>query len=377
MLALCLLGYYFFYGKNGNQITYLTENVTRGNLHKTVIANGTVRSANRVEVGAQVSGQIKKLHVKLGQEVKQGDLIAEIDSTTQQNTLNTAQAELDSYQAQLKAKKVAYEVAKSAYDRINRLYKTRSASLDDLDTAKNTLATAEADIEDIEASIKKAEIEVDTAKTNLGYTTITAPIDGTIISIPVSEGQTVNSNQTTPTIVQIADLSKMLIKAEISEGDITKIKAGQNVSFTTLADPDVNYQSTIYSVDPAMTTLTDDEYSESVSDTEAVYYYANILINNDDKKLYIGMSTINTITISDADNVLLVPTLTLKKQGNKTYVNVLTNNNQVEQREVTIGLADDMNTEILSGLNEGEQVISSQVANGEQVGSTGRGPRIL
>lgn len=376
-LALGLVGYYFFYSQNSNQITYLTENVTRGNLQKTVIANGTVRSANRVEVGAQVSGQIKKLHVTLGQEVKQGDLIAEIDSTTQQNSLNTAQAELDSYKAQLKAKTVAYDVAKSAYERISRLYKSRASSLDDLETAKNTLATAEADIEDIEASIKKAEIEVDTAKTNLGYTTITAPIDGTIISIPVSEGQTVNSNQTTPTIVQIADLSKMLIKAEISEGDITKIKAGQNVSFTTLADPDVSYQSTIYAVDPAMTTLTDDEYSESASDTEAVYYYANILINNEDKKLYIGMSTINTITIADAQDVLLVPTLALKKQGNKTFVNVLTANNQVEQREVSTGLADDMNTEIRSGLQDGEKVISSQVASGEQVGSSGRGPRIL
>ncbi|MDG6894224.1 efflux RND transporter periplasmic adaptor subunit [Volucribacter amazonae] len=377
VLVLLLLGYYFFYGKNNNQITYLTETVSRGDLQKTVIANGTVRSANRVEVGAQVSGQIKKIYVQLGQQVKQGDVIAEIDSTTQQNNLNTAQAELDSYTAQLKAKKIAYEVAKSAFDRTQTLYQRKSASLDDFNTAKNNLAAAEADIEDIQASIKKAEIEVNTAQTNLGYTTITSPINGTIISIPVSEGQTVNANQTTPTIVQVADLSKMLIKAEISEGDITKIKAGQEVSFTTLSDPDIHYHSTIHSVDPAMSTLTDDEYSESVSSTDAVYYYANILIDNSDNKLFIGMSTTNVITIADVQDVLLVPSLTLKKQGNKTFVEVLNANHQVEQREVTTGLSDEMNTEILSGLQAGEKVISSQVANGEQVGNTGRGPRLF
>lgn len=377
VLALLLLGYYVFYGKNSNQMTYLTETVSRGDLQKTVIANGTVRSANRVEVGAQVSGQIKKIYVQLGQQVKQGDVIAEIDSTTQQNNLNTAQAELDSYKAQLKAKKMAYDVAKSSFDRIQTLYQRKSASLDDFNSAKNTLAAAEADIEDIQASIKKAEIDVNTAQTNLGYTTITSPINGTIISIPVSEGQTVNANQTTPTIVQVADLSKMLIKAEISEGDITKIKAGQAVSFTTLSEPDQQYHSTIDSVDPAMSTLTDDEYSESVSDTAAVYYYANILIDNSDNKLFIGMSTTNVITIAEAKEVLLVPTLTLKKQGNKTFVEVLNANHQVEQREVTIGLNDDMNTEILSGLQAGEKVVSSQLANGEQVGNSGRGPRLF
>lgn len=369
-------GYFYYENKNDKTITYLTETVQRGNLQKTVIATGTIRAYNRVEVGAQVSGKIEKIYVTLGQKVKTGDLIAQIDSSTQQNTLDTATAKLASYQAQLKAKKVAYSVAKSSYDRLSKLYAKKSVSLDEFESAKDTLATAEAAIEEIDASIKQAEIEVNDAKTNLGYTKIVAPIDATIISIPVSEGQTVNANQTTPTIVQVADLSKVLIKPEISEGDITKVTAGMEVKFSTLSDPDKIYQATIDSVDPAMTTLTDNEYTESVSDTNAVYYYANVVVENPDNNLRIGMTTQNTITIADVKNTLLIPTMTLKKQNNKVFVNVLTTADQVEQREVQIGLNDDMNTQILSGLTEGEKVVSSQVAAGETVGTV-RGPRMF
>ncbi|MFU2115251.1 efflux RND transporter periplasmic adaptor subunit [[Pasteurella] aerogenes] len=377
IVIVALAAGYFYYGnKNDKTITYLTETVQRGNLQKTVIATGTIRAYNRVEVGAQVSGKIEKIYVTLGQKVKTGDLIAQIDSSTQQNTLDTATAKLASYQAQLKAKKVAYSVAKSSYDRLAKLYAKKSVSLDEFESAKDTLATAEAAIEEIDASIKQAEIEVNDAKTNLGYTKIVAPIDATIISIPVSEGQTVNANQTTPTIVQVADLSKVLIKPEISEGDITKVTAGMEVKFSTLSDPDKIYRATIDSVDPAMTTLTDNEYTESVSDTNAVYYYANVVVENPDNNLRIGMTTQNTITIADVKNTLLIPTMTLKKQNNKVFVNVLTTANQVEQREVQIGLNDDMNTQILSGLNEGEKVVSSQVAAGETVGTV-RGPRMF
>lgn len=376
LTVLVVSGIYFFKGNDANNVTYLTETVTRGNLQKSVIASGTVRSYNRVEVGAQVSGKIEKIHVALGQSVKEGDLIAEIDSQTQVNNLNTVQAKLASYQAQLKARKVAYEVAKSSYNRISNLYAKKSASLDDLNTAKNSFAEAEANIEETEALIKQSEIDVNTAKTNLGYTKIISPISGTIISIPVSEGQTVNANQTTPTIVQVADLTKMLIKPEISEGDVTKVKEGMQVKFTTLADPDTTYNATINSVDPAMTTLSDNEYAESVSDTNAIYFYANIVVDNTDNKLRIGMTTQNTITIADAKDTLLVPTMTLQKQNNKIFVNVL-NGDKVEQREVTVGLNDDVNTQVLSGLNEGEKVISSQVASGEKVGGSVRGPRIF
>ena len=376
--------YYFFSSNSKQETTYLTESVTRGNVEKTVVASGSVESMNEVDVGAQASGKITKLYVKLGQEIKKGEMIADIDSTTQINTLNTKKAALVSYQAQLKAKKTAYDVALSSYNRLSKLYTQKATSLDSLNTAKSTLDNAKAEMEAIEANIKQAEIEVNTAETNVGYTKITAPMDGTVISVPVSEGQTVNANQTTPTIVTIADLSKMKIKPEISEGDITKVKAGQKVSFTILSDSQTLYHSVIDSVDPANTTTTDSSStssstssSNSNSTTSAIYYYANVLIDNPDRTLRIGMTTENNIKIANAKDVLLVSNMAIQKRDGKSFVNVLNDKNQPEQREVETGVQNDFHTEIKSGLNEGEKVIVSQVANGEKVGSIPRGPRMF
>ena len=375
--------YYFFSSNNKQETTYLTESVTRGNIEKTVVASGSVESVNEVDVGAQASGKITKLYVKLGQEIKKGEMIADIDSTTQINTLNTKKAALVSYQAQLKAKKTAYDVALSSYNRLSKLYTQKATSLDSLNSAKSTLDNAKAEMEAIEANIKQAEIEVNTAETNVGYTKITAPMDGTVISVPVSEGQTVNANQTTPTIVTIADLSKMKIKPEISEGDITKVKAGQEVSFTILSDSQTVYHSVIDSVDPANTTTSDSSStssstsSSSSSTTSAIYYYANVLIDNPDRTLRIGMTTENNIKIANAKDVLLVSNMAIQKRDSKSFVNVLNDKNQPEQREVETGVQNDFQTEIKSGLNEGEKVIVSQVANGEQVGSMPRGPRMF
>ena len=376
--------YYFFSNNNKQETTYLTESVTRGNVEKTVVASGSVESVNEVDVGAQASGKITKLYVKLGQEIKKGEMIADIDSTTQINTLNTKKAALVSYQAQLKAKKTAYDVALSSYNRLSKLYTQKATSLDSLNSAKSTLDNAKAEMEAIEANIKQAEIEVNTAETNVGYTKITAPMDGTVISVPVSEGQTVNANQTTPTIVTIADLSKMKIKPEISEGDITKVKAGQEVSFTILSDSQTVYHSVIDSVDPANTTTSDSSSTSSStssnsssSTTSAIYYYANVLIDNPDRTLRIGMTTENNIKIANAKDVLLVSNMAIQKRDSKSFVNVLNDKNQPEQREVETGVQNDFQTEIKSGLNEGEKVIVSQVANGEQVGSMPRGPRMF
>ena len=374
--------YYFFSSNSKQETTYLTESVTRGNVEKTVVASGSVESVNEVDVGAQASGKITKLYVKLGQEIKKGEMIADIDSTTQINTLNTKKAALVSYQAQLKAKKTAYDVALSSYNRLSKLYTQKATSLDSVNTAKSTLDNAKAEMEAIEANIKQAEIEVNTAETNVGYTKITAPMDGTVISMPVSEGQTVNANQTTPTIVTIADLSKMKIKPEISEGDITKVKAGQEVSFTILSDSQTVYHSVIDSVDPANTTTSDSSSTSSLSSsssstTSAIYYYANVLIDNPDRTLRIGMTTENNIKIANAKDVLLVSNMAIQKRDGKSFVNVLNDKNQPEPREVEIGVQNDFKTEIKSGLNEGEKVIVSQVANGEQVGSMPRGPRMF
>ncbi|BFU59775.1 MULTISPECIES: efflux RND transporter periplasmic adaptor subunit [Rodentibacter] len=385
ILGFFILGgfaFYFFIANNNQQSTYLTEKVTRGNVEKTVVASGSISSINEVDVGAQVSGKITKLYVTLGQEVKKGDLIADIDSTTQINELNTKKAALASFQAQLKAKETALNVAQSAYSRYAKLYAQKAASLDDLNNAKNTFDAAKSEVDALKESIKQAEIEVNTAETNVGYTKITSPIDGTIISTPISEGQTVNSAQTTPTIVKVADLTQMRVKPEISEGDITKVKAGQKVIFTILSEPNTRYEGVISSVDPATTTKSDNSSTSSGTSStsgssSAIYYYANLIVDNPDRTLRIGMTTENNIKIADAQNVLLISNMAIQKKDGKTFVNILNEKNQPEMREVEIGVQNDFQTEIKSGLSESDNVIVSQITSGEKVGGTVRGPRIF
>ncbi len=367
------VGSYFYINKTeeANQVHYITEPVKRTTIDKNVLATGSVRASQRTEVGAQVSGKIISLNVKLGQAVKKGDLIAEIDASNQSNSLSTAEASLASYQAKLKSAQVALEVAQSNYTRLSKLYKSDSASLSDLETAKNTLASAKATVDEVKSQIQTAQISVNDAKTNLNYTQIISPMDGIIVSVPVSVGQTVNSNQTSPTIVQVADLSKMLIKLEISEGDIAQVQEGQEIRFTTLAEPNRTYQSKIDTVDPALTTLTDNNYTEESGNTEAVYYYANALVDNADNRLRIGMTVQGQVNIAKRENVLVVPTSTLKKKGDKTTIQVL-NNNQVEEKDIQTGLSDSQYTEVISGINEGEQVVVTQRADSEKVSSEPR-----
>lgn len=360
--------YSYFNTGESQQIHYITEESKIGDLDKSVLATGSVRANQRTEVGAQVSGKIQKIHVTLGQTVKKGELIAEIDSETQQNNLNTAQAELSAYKTQLNAKQVALSVAESNYQRLSKLYNQKSASLSDLESAKNELATAKANLEDVKSQIQVAEIAVNTAKTNLGYTKITSPIDGIIVSIPVSEGQTVNANQSSPTIVQVADLSKALIKLEIAEGDIAQVKADQAVSFNTLAEPNRRYQGKIKSIDPALTTLTDNNYTEESGNSTAVYYYANVIVDNPEMSLRIGMTTQGKVIIAEKNGVLLVPTTAIKKRGKDSIIQVLENGKAID-KAVQTGLADSQYTEITSGLKEGEQVITAQRSANEQVGN--------
>lgn len=376
VVLIILAAIYYFNLQSQPKTTYLTETAKYSDIQQTVVATGTVRSSNRVEVGARVSGKVEKILVKLGQKVKKGELIAELDSITQENTLNSSQAQLAAYKAQLVAAQTAYRVANSNFQRIVKLYKRKASSLDDYENAQNNLDSAKANVEQIQAQIKQSEIEVNTATTNLNYTKITSPIDGIVISIPVSVGQTVNANQTTPTIIQVADLDTMLIKPEISEGDITKIKSGMKVQFTTLAEPDEIYQAEIASVDPALTTLTDNEYSESVSDTNAIYYYANVLVPNPEHKLQIGMTTQNTIITAQKQHVLVVPTLAIQKRNGQNSVQIL-DGDKVVEKVVQIGLHDDINTEILSGLNEGDNVILSQSSANEAASVKVRTPRMM
>ncbi len=366
----------WFYQNSGDNISYITEDVYRRDVQKVVNATGEVRAIDLVTIGAQVSGKIEHLHVKVGQEVKKGDLIAEIDSTTQQNEVDINKSRLDSYQAQLAAAKVSLEVAEKQYKRMQKLKKGNAASEEDLENALDTYETAKSRVVELESSIKETEISLSTAETNLGYTKITAPLDGTVVSVPVKEGQTINAAMNTPTIVQVANLDNMEIVIEISEGDIGNIKPGVKVTYSILADLNQIYETTLQSIDPGLTLLTNGEYTEVVDSSEAIYYYGRLIVPNEDGILRIGMTTQNVIYVESAENVLTVPVVAVKEAGDKEYVEILTKKG-VERREVTTGVSDGLNVEVKSGISEGEKVILAKMSSAEisDKASSVRGPR--
>lgn len=364
ILAAAAAGLYFKYFKKEDTITYITQPVRRQNVEKVVNATGEVKAVDLVTVGAQVSGKIEKLYVLIGQTVKMGDMIAEIDSTTQQNDVDIAKAKMSSYQAQLKAAKTSLKIARKQYQRMQNLKKQNAASTEDLENAEDGYESAMSKVAEIEASLKETEISLSTAETNLGYTKITAPLDGTIVSVPVKVGQTINAAMDTPTIVQIADLRQMEIYIEISEGDIGNIKPGVKVTYSVLADMNKVYETTLKSIDPALTLLTDDQYTEVVDSSEAIYFYGRLVVPNADGKLRIGMTTQNVIYVESAEDVLTVPAMALKGDVDGKYVEVRTAEG-VERRPVITGVSDDLNVEIKKGVSEGEEVVIAKMSSAE------------
>ena len=340
-----LVKLYFFPSKSNN--TYITAPVTRTDLEQTVLATGTVKAFKQVDIGAQVSGQIQTLKVQLGQTVRKGDLLAIIDARTQKNTLQTAQAQLTSNQANL-------EKAQLDFTRQQTMFAAGASSKENLDAAKATLAAAR-------ASVNQSKISVDNAKLTLGYTQVLAPIDGVVVSLAVEEGQTVNANQSTPTLLTIAQLDKVTIRAEISEGDVTKVKVGMPAYFTILGDTEHRYDTTLRAVDPGPTTLTDNASSAS-SSSSAIYYYGMLDVPNPDGKLRIAMTTQVSIVANSAKNALTIPSTALGKKNNegKYLVRILNKDNKTEECWVEVGLNNNVNAEIKTGLNEGDQVVVSQ-----------------
>ncbi|QMT31219.1 efflux RND transporter periplasmic adaptor subunit [Alysiella filiformis] len=371
LIAAAILGGggYFAYSQfqPKNEIAYITEPVKRGKISQTVSATGELSASQLVDVGAQVSGQIKKMHVKIGDVVQQGDLIAEIDNRSQINDLNTNRARLETFQAQLASAEIALKTALKKHSRYAELGKAGAVSKEEMEQTEDALASAKARIKELQSSIKQTQIAINTSETDLGYTRITAPINGTVVALVVEEGQTINANQTTPTVVQIANLSTMLNKMQIAEGDATKVQAGQNISFTILSEPDAPISATLDSIDPGLTTMSQGNYSKSTDTTSsAVYYYARATVPNDNGKLAIGMTTQNTIEIASASDVLVVPSIAIKNQQGKKIVRILGADQKPIEKEIQTGLRDSMNTEIQAGLNEGEQLIMSEMGAGEK-----------
>ncbi|MCV3469875.1 efflux RND transporter periplasmic adaptor subunit [Campylobacter sp. CNRCH_2015_0814] len=361
-LIILIIGVYFFFFANKEEYNYLTYEVKKQDITQSIEAIGEVYAKTQVDVGAQVSGQITKLYVKLGDHVNEGDLIAQIDKDKQQNDLDITKAQLESAKANLESKKIALDIATKQYQREQKLYTKKATSLENLENLKNTFYALRANVTDLKAQTTQLEISLKNAQKDLAYTTITAPSKGEIINVAVEEGQTVNANQNTPSIVRLADLSEMEIRMQIAEADINKISVGKKVKFSILNEPDKKYEAIISSIDPANTTISDatsntNLNSNSSTSASAVYYYARVFVKNDNNFLRIGMSTENEIAIKTENNTLVIPTLAIKSDTSGYYVEILKANNISVKTPVKLGIKDSLNTQILDGINEGDLVI--------------------
>lgn len=357
VVGLCVL--YFVFLKKDANANLVTQQIKRANIEQSIEAVGEVYAKEQVDVGAQVSGQITKLYVQIGDRVKVGDLIAQIDKDKQQNELDIIKAQFDSAKANLESKEVSLEIASSQYKREQQLYENKATSLENLETLKNNYYTLKANVAELKAQVVQLEIQLKNAEKDLGYTTITAPMDGIVINVAVDEGQTVNANQTTPTIVKIANLDEMEIRMEIAEADVNKIKLGTKVKFSILNDPDTKFEGEIASIDPANTVQSDaTSTSSSTTSSSAIYYYAKVFVKNEENFLRIGMSVENSIVIASVQNALSVPTYIIQSDDKGYFVELLKGGKSVKSY-VKIGIKDSVNAEILDGVQEGDTLIVS------------------
>ncbi|WP_199637259.1 efflux RND transporter periplasmic adaptor subunit [Serratia sp. PAMC26656] len=350
------------------QANHVTAPVRVGDIENAVLATGKMDAVERVNVGAQVSGQVKSLKVKLGDRVTQGQPIADIDDLPQRNDLRNAEAALNVAKADLQAKQALLKQAESRFKRQKRMLNDEASSLEDFEAAEATLTTTRAELIALNARIVQAQIEVDKKKVDLSYTRILAPMDGIVIAVITQQGQTVNANQSAPTIVKLARLDLMTIKAQISEADITRVSQGQKAYFTIFSDPEKRYDATLRTVELAPeSVMKDDSLSGSSSasgsgtSNASVYYNALLDVPNPDNRLRIAMTAQVSLLLGEAKNTLLVPIQAVRKtEDKKQQVQVLTTNDRLEMREVKTGITNNVDIQILSGLKAGETVVLMQ-----------------
>ncbi|WP_284419869.1 MULTISPECIES: efflux RND transporter periplasmic adaptor subunit [unclassified Bradyrhizobium] len=355
-----------------------TSPVTIGDVEQTVLATGTLKPVKLVAVGAQASGRLVTLNVSLGQKVKAGDLIAEIDSLTQQNTLRTNEASLRNVRAQRDEKQAALALAEANLARQQVTLAQKASSRADYDNAEATVKQTQAQIAQLDAQIVEAEVAIETARVNLGYTKITAPIDGTVLSIVTQQGQTVNAVQSAPTIVVLGQVETMTVRVEISEADVVRVRPGQNVYFTILGDPDRRYEATLGFIEPApesiksdssfssSSTTTSSSSTSSSSTSSAIYYNGVFNIANPEGRLMTYMTAEVHILLGEARKVPTIPSSALgnaNPDGSYT-VRVLDGAGKLERRTVRIGLNNKIRAEVQSGLREGERVVISTPDDG-------------
>ena len=357
MLGLAGGGIYAYTSKGSASKTtdsYTIATASVGSIESLVTAQGTLEPKTYVDVGAQVSGQIKKLHVAIGDTVKSGDLIAEIDSKTYESVITGDEAQLAQLEAQKQEKQATMTQSRRDMDRNAKLVSDKAISKSVYDQSQTDYEVAKAQLAAIEAQIKQQQSTLEKDRTNLTYTKIFAPFDGTVVDLAVKEGETVNANQTTPTIGRVANLDIMTAQAQVAEADIPKLKTGMNVYFTTLGSDGRRWTGTVRQILPTPTTVND-----------VVLYNILVDIENADRALMTGMTTQMFFEKGSAKDVITIPANALLRRdvtadtdkGTAYIVKVPSPSNTPADKTVIIGLSDRSAAEVISGLNVGDQVI--------------------
>ncbi len=341
-----------------NKASALTT-VELGDIESVVTSQGTLEPKNYVDIGAQVSGMILKMHIEIGDHVKNGDLIAEIDPDVYEASVLANQAELKNLQAQ-KAEKQAYlKQAQQKYDRNVRLYKSKAVSQEVLQDSENTLDITKANIMAVDAQIEKAQSTLSASETNLKFTKIYSSMNGTVVSQEVQEGQTINASQTTPTIVQVANLDTMTVVAEVAEADVMKLKPDMDVYFSTLGSGERKWNGIVRQIEPT---------PEIVNDV--VLYNVLVDVDNEDGVLMSGMTTQMFFVLASAKDVPVIPVSVLKHrveekdtaQG-QAYRVVVEESDGPKPRVIIVSVADRTHAAITEGLQVGEKIITTPPAN--------------
>ncbi len=301
LLALALGATYWgwqkYYGqKDATELFQLAE-VERGDIEDLVTATGTVQPLEFVDVGAQVSGQLKKLHIEVGSVVKDGDLLAEIDPTVLRATVDARRAGLRNQIASKKNQEAQLALANIQYERQKNLFNADATTREALQTAETVLRSAKAQTEAIQAQIEQTESTLRVDEANLNYAKIHAPMSGTVVSLTARQGQTLNANQSAPTILRIADLSTMTVQTQVSEAEVGKLRKNMEVYFTTLGSQGKRWYGKLRKVEPTPTVT-----------NNVVLYNALFDVPNSNQALLPNMTTQVFFIAATAKDVLVVPT---------------------------------------------------------------------
>jgi len=346
--------------------------VEKGTIEEVVTAQGKLEPKEYVDVGTQVSGQLKKLHVDIGYDVKKDDLLAEIDPRLYESRLDADTAQLKSLQAQLAEQEANLILAGKQHARNAQLIKNNAISKDAFDVSAATLKTAQARVNTQQAQIEQIESTVEGDKTNLEFTKIYAPMSGTVVTLLAREGQTLNSSQTAPTLLQLANLDIMTIRAQVAEADVMRLKEGMKVHFTTLGAQEKRWNATVRQILPT---------PEIVNDV--VLYNVLIDVDNKDRQLMNGMSTQIFFELGSAENVLVLPLEALgkrmPKEDSDAGLGYMLRLKGGKETLVHVGLMDRTTAEIRDGVTENDEVevvIRTAPKQGGGGGNRGGGPRL-